>query len=128
GVWASALMETGCGLLAAGALEDARRVLHCLQVTQDADGHWCQNMWLDGSPYWDGIQMDEAALPVLLVDLAVRSGALKPAERDRYWPMIRGAIGYGVRNGPGSPQDRWEEDAGYSPFTVGAEVAALLGA
>jgi glucoamylase len=125
-VWPRDLVETAGGFLAAGALDDARRVLHFLQVTQDADGHWCQNMWLDGSPYWDGIQMDEAALPVLLVDLAMRHGALKPAERDHYWGMIRRAIGYIVRNGPVSPQDRWEEDAGYSPFTLGAEIAALI--
>jgi glucoamylase len=100
--------------------------MHFLQVTQDADGHWCQNMWLDGTQYWAGIQMDEAALPVLLVDLAMRNGALKAAERERYWPMIERAIGYIVRNGPVSQQDRWEEDAGYSPFTLGAELGALL--
>lgn len=46
--------------------------------------------------------------------------------RDHYWSMIRRAIGYIARNGPVSPQDRWEEDAGYSPFTLGAEIAALL--
>ena len=65
-VWPRDLVETAGGFLAAGAQHDARRVLRFLQVTQDADGHWCQNMWLDGSPYWTGIQMDEAALPVLL--------------------------------------------------------------
>jgi glucoamylase len=42
--------------------------------------------------------------------------------------MVRAAAGYLVRNGPVSPQDRWEEDPGYSPFTVGAEIAALLAA
>ena len=82
-VWPRDLVETAGGFLAAGAHEDARRVLRFLQVTQDADGHWCQNMWLDGSPYWTGIQMDEIALPVLLVDLAARCGALKPGERER---------------------------------------------
>jgi glucoamylase len=70
--------------------------------------------------------MDEAALPVLLVDLAARCGALKPDECEEFWPMIRRAVGYIVRNGPVSPQDRWEEDAGYSPFTLGAEIAALV--
>ena len=25
-----------------------------------------------------------------------------------------------------SPQDRWEEDPGYTPFTLAAEIAALL--
>src|SRR5207248_5647410 len=119
-VWPRDLVETAGGFLAAGALDDARRVLRFLEITQDADGHWCQNMWLDGSAYWDGIQMDEAALPVLLVDLAMRNGALKPAEHEHYWPMVRRAIGYIARNGPVSPQDRWEEDAGYSPFTLGA--------
>jgi len=53
----------GRRLLAAGAGEDVLRVLGYLQVTQEADGHWPQNMWLDGTPYWSGIQMDETALP-----------------------------------------------------------------
>jgi glucoamylase len=42
--------------------------------------------------------------------------------------MVRQAAGYSVRNGAVSPQDRWEEDPGYSPFTVGAQIAALLAA
>jgi len=42
--------------------------------------------------------------------------------------MVRQAAAYLVRNGPVSPQDRWEEDPGYSPFTVAAEIAALLAA
>ena len=125
-VWPRDLVETAGGFLAAGAYDDARSVLRFLEVTQDADGHWCQNMWLDGSPYWTGIQMDEAALPILLVDLAARAGALTAAERRALWPMIRRAAGFLVRGGPVSPQDRWEEDAGYSPFTLGAEISALL--
>jgi glucoamylase len=125
-VWPRDLVETAGGFLAAGAYHDAAAVLRFLEVTQDADGHWCQNMWLDGTPYWNGIQMDEAALPILLVDLATRSGAIAGSERHGLWPMIRRAAGYLVRGGPVSPQDRWEEDAGYSPFTLGAEIAALL--
>jgi hypothetical protein len=70
------MVETAGGLLAAGAHEDARRVLAFLQRTQQPDGHWSQNMWLDGSPYWNGIQMDETALPILLVDLAHREKGL----------------------------------------------------
>ena len=31
-----------------------------------------------------------------------------------------------LRNGPVTQQDRWEEDAGYSPFTLAAEISALL--
>jgi glucoamylase len=125
-VWPRDLVEIAGGFLAAGAHDDARRVLRFLRVTQDADGHWCQNMWLDGSPYWNGIQMDEAALPILLVDLAARARALPAAELAQYWPMMRRAAGFIVRYGPVSPQDRWEEDPGYSPFTLAAEIAALL--
>ncbi len=40
--------------------------------------------------------------------------------------MVRAAAGYLVRNGPVTPQDRWEETAGYTPFTLAAEIAALL--
>ena len=125
-VWPRDLVEAAGGFLAAGALHDARRVLRFLQVTQEADGHWGQNMWLDGSPYWTGIQMDETALPILLVDLAARTGALTSTDRRAFSPMVRRAAGFLIRQGPVSPQDRWEEDAGYSPFTLGAEIAALL--
>ena len=47
-VWPRDLVENAGGLLAAGAHEDALRVLHYLEATQEADGHWAQNMWLDG--------------------------------------------------------------------------------
>jgi glucoamylase len=124
--WPRDLVESASGLLAVGANDEVRRVLCYLQATQEADGHWPQNMWLDGSPYWNGIQMDETALPVLLVDLARRENVLTPEEVARFWPMVCQAVAYLVRNGPVSPQDRWEEDPGYSPFTIGAEIAALL--
>jgi glucoamylase len=40
--------------------------------------------------------------------------------------MIRKAAAFIVANGPVTQQDRWEEDGGYSPFTLAAEVSALL--
>jgi glucoamylase len=127
-VWARDMVETAGGLLAAGAHEDVRRVLAFLQKTQLPDGHWSQNMWLDGSPYWNGIQMDETALPILLVDLARREKALAEGDIVKFWPLVKKAASYLVCNGPVSPQDRWEEDPGYTPFTVAAEIAALLAA
>ncbi len=126
--WSRDLAEAAGGFLAAGAHDDVRRVLSYLQATQQPDGHWPQNMWVDGSPYWHGIQMDETALPILLVDLAHREKALAEADVAKFWPMVRRAAGYLARNGPVSPQDRWEEDPGYSPFTIGAEISALLAA
>ena len=96
------------GLLAAGAHEDARRVLRYLQSTQEPEGHWPQNMWLDGSPYWSGVQMDETALPIVLVDLARRENAIDGGDLARLWPMVKRAAAYLVRNGPVTQQDRWE--------------------
>ena len=126
--WPRDLVKSAGGLLAAGAHGDARRVLYYLQVTQEADGHWPQNMWLNGSPYWGGIQLDETAFPILLVDLARREKALTPEDIGRLWPMVKNAAGFLVKNGPVTPQDRWEEDPGYSPFTMAAEISALLAA
>jgi len=127
-VWPRDLVETASGFLAAGAAADALRVLHYLEVTQEADGHWAQNMWLDGRPYWTGLQMDETAFPILLVDLLRRYSPKTLGSAQRWWPMVRKAAGFLVRNGPVTQQDRWEEDAGYSPFTLAVEVAALLAA
>lgn len=126
--WPRDLVEAAGGLLAVGARNEARQVIHFLQTTQAADGHWPQNMWIDGTPYWDGVQMDETAPPVLLVDLAWREGALNSQEVQRLWPMIRRAAGYLVRNEPVTQEDRWETDPGYSPFSLAAEIAALLAA
>ncbi len=125
-VWPRDLVETAGGLLAISAKDDAVRVLNYLMSTQEEDGHWAQNMWLDGNTYWQGIQMDETAFPILLIDLAKREGAISKQYINRLWPMIKKAVSFIVCNGPVTLQDRWEEDAGYSPFTLGVEIAALL--
>jgi len=125
-VWPRDLVENAGGLLAGGAEDDAVRVLHYLEATQEADGHWPQNMWLDGRPYWSGSQMDETAFPILLVDLLRRESRRCFESTSRWWPMVRKAAAFIVVNGPVTQQDRWEEDGGYSPFTMAAEIAALL--
>jgi len=127
-VWPRDLVETASALLAAGAVDDSMRVLRYLEVTQEADGHWAQNLWLDGRPYWGGLQMDETSFPILLVDELRREAPQSLRELSRWWPMVRRAASFIVQNGPVTQQDRWEEDAGYSPFTLAAEVAALLAA
>lgn len=127
-VWPRDLVETTGALLAVGARAEARRVLRYLGSTQEADGHWPQNQWLDGTAYWGGVQMDETAFPILLVDLATRDNTLNQQDADVAWPLVRRAAGFLVRNGPVTMQDRWEEDAGYSPFTLAVEIAALLAA
>ncbi len=68
-VWPRDLVESSGGLIALGAEAMASRVLKYLLVTQEYDGHWSQNMWLEGIPYWEGIQLDQVALPILLIEL-----------------------------------------------------------
>jgi glucoamylase len=127
-IWPRDLVETAGALLAAGAVVDSVRVLRYLEVTQEAAGNWAQNLWLDGRPYWGGIQMDETAFPILLLDLLRREAPKALGDLQRWWPMVRNAAGFILRNGPVTQQDRWEEDAGYSPFTLAAEISALLAA
>src|SRR5207249_4167439 len=79
-------------LLAAGARDGVDQVLIYLAVTQEADGHWPQSVWLDGTPYWNGVQMDETGLPILLVDLGQRQGVLGKGEMVQLWPMVRRAV------------------------------------
>jgi len=122
------MVETAGGFLALGADQEVREALTYLQVTQEADGCWTQNMWIEGDAYWSGLQMDETALPVLLVDHAWRRGVIDDDALRELWPMVRRAASFVVCNGPVTQQDRWEEDPGYTPFTLAAEIAALLAA
>jgi glucoamylase len=125
-VWPRDLVEAAGGLLAVGADEDAHRILDYLRITQEADGSWPQNMWVDGEPYWHGVQLDETAFPILLVDLLCREEHLTQDQLLSFWPMVRRAAAFIVRHGPSTEQDRWEEDPGLSPFTLAVEIAALL--
>ncbi|MEZ4656110.1 MAG: glucan 1,4-alpha-glucosidase [Caldilineaceae bacterium] len=125
-VWTRDMVESVGGLLAAGAEDVVQRVLRYLITTQEPDGHWPQNMWLDGTAYWGGVQLDEAAFPILLVGYAQREGLLDGAAMHQIWPMVRAAAGFVARSGPVTQQDRWEEDGGYSPFTLAVAISGLL--
>ncbi|MEP7117416.1 MAG: glucan 1,4-alpha-glucosidase [Acidobacteriota bacterium] len=124
-VWPRDQVEAAGAMLAAGHHDSARHVLEFLMATQEPDGRWPQNMWLDGRPYWGGVQLDEAAFPIVLADALFRADALGGLDP---WPMARRAASFLVREGPATQQDRWEEDAGYSPFTLAVCIAGLLAA
>jgi glucoamylase len=127
-VWPRDLAQTAGAFLACGANDEVLRVVRYLRAIQEEDGSWPQNCWLDGTPYWSGIQLDECAFPMLLLDTALREGAVPPPLLKAYWPMVARAAGFVARHGPRTGQDRWEENAGYTPFTLAVEVAALLAA
>ncbi|HJS74196.1 MAG TPA: glycoside hydrolase family 15 protein [Vicinamibacteria bacterium] len=122
-VWTRDMVQTATGLLASGHRETPLRSLIYLACTQRPDGGFAQNFWLDGAPYWQGVQLDEVAFPILL---ARRLHDAKALEDFDPYPMVRAAAGYLVREGPATPQERWEENGGYSPSTLASNVAALV--
>jgi glucoamylase len=110
-VWPRDLVECSSGFLAFNAQEDALRVMNYLMATQEADGHWPQNMWLEGKPYWDGLQLDQIAFPILLIGRYKKEYGLTEHESKVAWKTVRRAAGFLLRYGPLSPQERWEEES-----------------
>jgi glucoamylase len=125
-VWTRDAVEAAFAMIAVGQIDDAARILAYLAGTQAADGSWGQNYFPDGRGYWKGRQLDEVALPLLLMAKLRAVGRLsyaRPIEN-----MVRNAVGFIVRNGPMTDQDRWEENSGASPFTLATIVCALVAA
>lgn len=124
-IWPRDMVQAAMGRLACGDAASARRTLFYLKCTQESDGNWPQNMWLDGTPHWTATQMDGTSFGIVLADALRRARELADSDP---WSMIRSAAGFLVRNGPLTEQERWEEDPGYSPNTMAVEIAALLAA
>ena len=122
-VWTRDLVSSVTGLVAAGETNTAVRSLIYLATSQQEDGGFAQNFWVNGEPYWQGIQLDEVAFPILLVWLLHQEKV--PLKFDIY-PMILRAAGYLIRHGPVTQQERWEECSGYSPSTLAYNIAALI--
>ncbi len=122
-VWVRDMVNTAMGLLAAGNTETPLRALIYLATSQQEDGGFPQNFWIDGKSYWRGIQLDEVSFPILLAWRLHRMNALR--NFDPYTMVIR-AASYLVRRGPVTQQERWEEASGYSPSTLAANIAALI--
>lgn len=122
-VWTRDLVKSVTALLAAGDLSTPLRALIYLAISQREDGGFYQNFWIDGRPYWFGIQLDEVAFPVLL---AWRMWKHEALGNFNPFQMVSGACGFLIREGPITPQDRWEEARGYSPSTLAAHIAALV--
>jgi glucoamylase len=122
-VWPRDLVESALALVAMGAIDDARDSLRYLIATQLPDGRWHQNQWLGGTPSWTNVQLDEVGWPVLLAAALAERDALKGINASE---MVQRALGFVVRTGPGSEQDRWEEIDGIGTFTLAICIAALV--
>jgi glucoamylase len=122
-VWTRDMVNSATGLLASGNTDLPLRALIYLACTQRPDGGFYQNFWIEGEPYWRGIQLDEVAFPIVLAWKLREAKALR--DFDPY-PMVLRAARYLIEQGPATPQERWEENSGYSPSTLASNIAALL--
>jgi glucoamylase len=123
-VWTRDLVQSATALLASGQTGTPLRALIWLAAIQQPDGRFPQNSWIDGAAYWSGLQLDEMAAPILLAWRLRREGA--PMGLFDPSVMTFRAARFLILHGPVTAQERWEENAGYSPSTMAAIIAALV--
>ena len=124
-VFSRDLYEAFTGLLTDGDRATARDTVRFLFLRQQlADGRMPRNSLVNGrtAPDTGGDQLDETAYPILM---AYQSGlGLDPV----LYPHVRQAADFVVAHGPSFGSERWEEQSGYSPSTIAAEIAGLVAA
>lgn len=120
-VWSRDLYQVFTAYMALGDQAAAERALDFLfKVQQRPDGSFPQNSWLDGRPFWTSLQMDEVAYPLIM------AWQLGRFDKTTWQNHVKKAADFIVKTGPATPQERWEEEAGYSPSTIAAEIAGLV--
>jgi glucoamylase len=126
-VWSRDLYEIATGLLAAGDRAGAARALDYLFTRQQRpDGSFPQNSLVDGTPHWTGLQLDEVADPIVLAWQLGRRDATAWGHVQRAADFLIGWRDDQGHAAPYTPQERWENQAGYSPATIAAEIAGLV--
>jgi glucoamylase len=122
-VWSRDLYQIATALNAAGDTAGANRAVDYLFGTQQKpDGSFPQNSTVDGTPHWGNLQLDEVAFPIVLAWQLGRTDATL------YRDHIKKAADFIVNfpNAPYSPQERWENQSGFSPGTIASEIAGLV--
>jgi glucoamylase len=124
-VFSRDLYEAWTALYTDGDLATARdTVRYLLLKSQQANGSQPRNSLLDGTKAADAFndQLDETAYPILM---ALQSGL---ASDNAIWPRVKLAANFLISHGPSFGVERWEEQTGYSPSTIAAEIAGLIAA
>jgi glucoamylase len=125
-IFARDLYESFSGFFAAGDMQTARATVTWLFTRQQQpDGRFPRNSMVNGkkAPDSGGDQLDETAYPILM---ALQAGF--DWDRNLYLNHIRKAADFVVAHGPSFGSERWEEQGGYSPSTIAAEIAGLTAA
>ncbi len=124
-VFARDLYETFTGLLLDGDVATARDTVRFLFERQQlSDGSMPRNSLVNGKPAPDtfGTQLDEVTYPILM---ALQAGI---TDKAFYLAHIKPAADFAISHGPSFGAERWEEQSGFSPSTIAAEVAGLIAA
>jgi glucan 1,4-alpha-glucosidase len=124
-VFSRDLYEAWTALLTDGDLATARAATRfLLEKQQLPDGSLPRNSLVNGklAPDSFNTQLDEVAYPILMV---LQSGLAGDAG---LWPHVQAAANYLIAHGPSFGPERWEEQSGYSPSTIAAEIAGLVAA
>jgi len=125
-VFSRDLYEAFTGLLTDGDIATARAAtLFLFNRQQLLTGQLPRNSLVNGeaAPDTGGTQLDETAYPILMALQAGLAGDTTLWQRH-----IRPAADFLVANGPSSGAERWEEQSGYSPSTIAAQIAGLTAA
>ncbi|TMC42452.1 MAG: glucan 1,4-alpha-glucosidase [Chloroflexi bacterium] len=124
-VFARDLYEAWTGLLLDGDLATARAAVNFLFNDQQlADGSMPRNSLLNGkaAPDTFNTQLDEVSYPIIM------AYQLKMTDAGLYQNHIKPAANFVISHGPSFGPERWEEQGGYSPSTISAEIAGLVAA
>ena len=124
-VFARDLYEAWTGFYLDGDRTTASELVNFLfSRQQQADGSMPRNSLLNGklAPDSFGTQLDEASYPIIMAyQLGMTDSSL-------YQNHIKPAANFVIGHGPSFGVERWEEQSGYSPSTIAAEIAGLVAA
>jgi len=125
-VWARDLYQVFTAFTAAGELERAvDQLRYIYEYQQDETGFIPQNTYVNGVTRWGGEQMDNISFPQVMA-YHLREAGYGFEDVPYSYEDVRRSANYVSRNGPETAQERWEEEAGYSPSSIAAEVAGLV--
>ena len=150
-VWVRDFYQVAMAFLAMGDTQTAKAAFNYLpkvQVREDTPGNQGDTGWflqkthVDGELEWVGVQLDQTAMPIMLAWKLYKGGVLSKNELTQWYrTMLQPAADFLVEGGlakilwndtqitpPYTQQERWEEQAGYSPSTTAAVVAGLVSA
>ncbi len=124
-VFARDLYEAWTGFYLDGDLATAHDlVTYLFDRQQQPDGSMPRNSLLNGlkAPDSNGTQLDEASYPIIMAyQMGMNDSSL-------YKQHIKPAANFVIGHGPSYGVERWEEQTGYSPSTISAEIAGLVAA